>query len=182
MLRRAASRGVQAVNAGVNNRIFNIGKPPVFSTLGSSSTITSLSNSKDSNTAKSTNDTKVNHRRDWKSTLAVEDEVDGIYGKPFGKILAANRGEIATRIMRACSELGVASAGIYSHEGKSVLLLFDFYSFYLSVMDKISIRIGIWALLSSCILLICYEHAKLDAQYYIHNMFTPKINISSISG
>ena len=37
---------------------------------------------------------------------------------PFKKLLAANRGEIATRIMRASSELGIASAGIYSHEGE----------------------------------------------------------------
>lgn len=36
---------------------------------------------------------------------------------PFKKLLAANRGEIATRIMRASSELGIASAGIYSYEG-----------------------------------------------------------------
>lgn len=36
---------------------------------------------------------------------------------PFTKILAANRGEIATRINRAASELGIATAGIYSHEG-----------------------------------------------------------------
>lgn len=37
---------------------------------------------------------------------------------PFKKLLAANRGEIATRIMRASSELGIASAGIYSYEGE----------------------------------------------------------------
>lgn len=36
---------------------------------------------------------------------------------PFGKLLAANRGEIATRINRAASELGIPTAGIYSHEG-----------------------------------------------------------------
>jgi Biotin carboxylase, N-terminal domain len=38
---------------------------------------------------------------------------------PFFKILAANRGEIATRINRAASELGISTAGIYSHEGKT---------------------------------------------------------------
>jgi len=37
---------------------------------------------------------------------------------PFRKLLAANRGEISTRITRAASELGIQSAGIYSHEGK----------------------------------------------------------------
>jgi pyruvate carboxylase len=36
---------------------------------------------------------------------------------PFTKLLAANRGEIATRITRAASELGIPTAGIYSHEG-----------------------------------------------------------------
>jgi hypothetical protein len=36
---------------------------------------------------------------------------------PFGKLLAANRGEISTRITRAAAELGIATAGIYSHEG-----------------------------------------------------------------
>lgn len=39
---------------------------------------------------------------------------------PFFKLLAANRGEIATRINRAASELGVSTAGIYSHEGTLV--------------------------------------------------------------
>lgn len=37
---------------------------------------------------------------------------------PFKKVLAANRGEIAVRIMRACNELGIKSAGIYSHEDR----------------------------------------------------------------
>lgn len=36
---------------------------------------------------------------------------------PFAKLLSANRGEIATRINRAASELGISTAGIYSHEG-----------------------------------------------------------------
>jgi hypothetical protein len=36
---------------------------------------------------------------------------------PFKKLLAANRGEISTRINRAAAELGICTAGIYSHEG-----------------------------------------------------------------
>lgn len=36
---------------------------------------------------------------------------------PFAKLLSANRGEIATRINRAASELGISTAGIYSFEG-----------------------------------------------------------------
>ena len=31
----------------------------------------------------------------------------------FSKILIANRGEIAVRIIRACKEMGVATVGIY---------------------------------------------------------------------
>ena len=42
---------------------------------------------------------------------------DGAPPPPFNKLLAANRGEIATRINRAASELGILTAGIYSHEG-----------------------------------------------------------------
>jgi pyruvate carboxylase len=37
---------------------------------------------------------------------------------PFEKLMAANRGEIATRIVRAASELGIKTAGIYAHEGR----------------------------------------------------------------
>ena len=37
---------------------------------------------------------------------------------PFSKIMAANRGEIATRIMRAGTELGCTTVGIYSHEDR----------------------------------------------------------------
>mmetsp|Transcript_12919 Transcript_12919/g.15778 ORF Transcript_12919/g.15778 Transcript_12919/m.15778 type:complete len:153 (+) Transcript_12919:351-809(+) len=51
---------------------------------------------------------KIDHRRQFSSNS----------DPPFKKVLAANRGEIATRIMRACSELGIASAGIYSHEDR----------------------------------------------------------------
>lgn len=45
--------------------------------------------------------------------------VPGAKSAPFTKLLAANRGEIATRITRAAAELGIQTAGIYSHEGES---------------------------------------------------------------
>lgn len=37
---------------------------------------------------------------------------------PFEKLMAANRGEIATRIVRGAAELGIKTVGIYAHEGK----------------------------------------------------------------
>jgi hypothetical protein len=60
----------------------------------------------------------------FKSTVAAVSSDDEAWNAnpPFNKILAANRGEIATRINRAAAELGIQTAGIYSFEGKKEVL------------------------------------------------------------
>ena len=39
----------------------------------------------------------------------------------FKKILIANRGEIAVRIIRACQELGIATLAVYSEVDRNAL-------------------------------------------------------------
>ncbi len=41
--------------------------------------------------------------------------------RPIRKLLVANRGEIAIRVFRACTELGIGTVGIYAHEDRYAL-------------------------------------------------------------
>lgn len=56
--------------------------------------------------------------------------------KKFRRILVANRGEIAIRVFRACSELGIRSVAIYSKEDKNALFRTKADESYMIGMNK----------------------------------------------
>ncbi|MGL5641058.1 MAG: pyruvate carboxylase, partial [Paraclostridium sp.] len=77
----------------------------------------------------------------------------------INKILVANRGEIAIRIFRACSELGIKSVGIYSKEDKYSLFRTKADESYLIGEDKGPID----AYLDMDSIIELAKHKKVDA-------------------
>jgi pyruvate carboxylase len=56
--------------------------------------------------------------------------------RPIRSLLVANRGEIAIRVFRACSELGIRTLGIYSQEDKTALHRYKADETYLVGKDR----------------------------------------------
>lgn len=74
----------------------------------------------------------------WKFTFNEESAMSEI--KQFKRILIANRGEIAIRIIRACKELGITSVAIYSEEDKYSLFRLKADESYLIGKDKSAVQ------------------------------------------
>lgn len=56
--------------------------------------------------------------------------------QPFRKVMAANRGEIAMRIMRAAHELGAKTVGVYAYEDRFCMHRYKADESYMLNRDK----------------------------------------------
>ena len=86
--------------------------PAAVSSVLSSNLDTANQVSRDESTRVFSTNVRTNH-----PSMAPKKSVN-VSEQPFKKLMAANRGEIATRINRAASELGINTVGIYSFEGE----------------------------------------------------------------
>ena len=111
-----------------------------------SATTTTLWNQSPRSISTTGNSSTTRRDQSSRATKCIMGDAISFPDRPFTKIMAANRGEIATRIMRAGTELGCGTVGIYSHEGTlyviyiilfvcSVVLLLDWMMFVDDVDD-----------------------------------------------
>src|SRR5699024_5428883 len=68
--------------------------------------------------------------------IELQGETSMINVRKINKILVANRGEIAIRIFRACTELDIRTVAIYSKEDASALHRYKADEAYLVGEDK----------------------------------------------
>ena len=114
--------GRRVVQLSNNNKINNI---RAFSTTAASANYPNTNN-KNNNVNTTTKRHMVSHVGTSHPTMSAGTQVN-VKEPPFTKLMAANRGEIATRISRGAAELGIQTVGIYSHEGTySIFLYFCF--------------------------------------------------------
>ena len=99
---------VSLLSANRNSKILNRTIPGALSSIFPLNIDTGLSESG----RRYTSNVTTNH-----PSMAPKKSVN-VSKQPFQKLMAANRGEIATRINRAASELGISTVGIYSLEGE----------------------------------------------------------------
>jgi len=89
---------------------------------------------------------------------------EGMPPPPFSKLLAANRGEIACRIMRGAAELGIHTAGIYSHEGR-----FKFATKCLFGCETSGLYFGFFSISSLLYLFACSFYHLLIYYWLTHS-------------